>query len=145
MKTILSAVWFALGSTPEVLMLADTLAQRDAAEVETLAQKAVNEVWMVEKNRYGRGVPSVQYVFWDSPGHVREVTLANSVKGRPDGSPWTFEHNSAVYTVHFDKYRETNTLTDPEFNAYKAMVHKREFVADRINQPPPHWPRGIGR
>lgn len=127
-----------------LLAFAETLAQRDVADSEVRVVPHKNEIWLLETNRYGEGVPSIQFVFWESPTRIRKFYVSTYVKGWPDGSPWTFKYDGRWYTVHYEKYRETNSLTDPEFNDYREFVEKRDFTPDDrpFNPDPPHtsWP-----
>lgn len=124
---ILSAVWFALGCIPELVMLADALhptqAQRDVSDAEVV-KLPHNRMWMVEYNRYGFTYPLDQYIFWSEPGVIAHYEPATHIHAVQIKSPWTFSVGYTTYTVYFDHFRFTRTLFDVE-------ARQRKFPNDR--------------
>lgn len=129
MKTLLSAIWFALGCTPEVLMLADTLAQYDAHH--TRVELPTNDIWMVEFNTFGVNRRK-QVIFWEASGKVSDWFWADDIcKPCNVGSPWRFKVNDQAFTVHFEHYTETNTRHDPEQDNRRVHPKRRHLKPDR--------------
>lgn len=135
--TILSAVLFAFGCTPELLMLADAINR--PADVSDVATETIpaNRLWMIEYNIYGSRPARRQYIFWKEPGVIAWARSEQSIAGRPSGSPWTFEvhywpyYPVEKYTVYYDTFRVTNTLHDPEVDHWKFQPERPGLIKDR--------------